>query len=44
MKKRTMILMVVGTAVLLSGCVNPDGSPNNTGTGALYGGAMAGRM
>ena len=27
-------------AVLLSGCVNPDGSPNNTGSGALIGGAM----
>jgi len=25
---------------LLSGCVNPDGTPNNTGSGALMGGAL----
>ena len=44
-----MILSVAGAAVLLSGCVSPDGSPDHTGTGALMGagtgafmGAMAG--
>lgn len=31
---------MAGMAVLLSGCVNPDGSPNNTGSGAIIGGAM----
>jgi outer membrane lipoprotein SlyB len=40
MKKRALILAMAGVAVLLSGCVNPDGSPNNTGSGALMGGAM----
>jgi hypothetical protein len=27
-------------AVLLSGCVNPEGSPNNTGSGVLIGSAF----
>jgi len=40
MKKRALILVMAGMAVLLAGCVNPDGSPNNTGSGALVGGAM----
>lgn len=40
MKKHALILAVAGTSVLLSGCVNPDGSQNNTGTGALIGGAF----
>ncbi len=40
MKKQILVLATVGMAVLLSGCVNPDGSPNNTGTGALTGAAM----
>jgi hypothetical protein len=39
-KRHTLILAAAGMAVLLSGCVNPDGSPNNTGSGALMGGAM----
>ena len=40
MKKYALIIPVAGMAVLLSGCVNPDGSPNNTGSGALIGGAF----
>jgi outer membrane lipoprotein SlyB len=40
MKRHTLILSVTGLAVLLSGCVNPDGSQNNTGSGALIGGAF----
>ncbi len=40
MNKHVLILVTTGAAVLLSGCVNPDGSPNNTGSGALMGGAM----
>jgi outer membrane lipoprotein SlyB len=38
MKKHALILSVAGMAVLLSGCVNPDGSANNTGSGVLIGG------
>jgi len=30
---------VTGVCVWLTGCVNPDGTQNNTGTGALVGGA-----
>src|ERR1700677_1396149 len=37
MKRHTLILSAAGMAVFLSGCVNPDGSQNNTGTGALVG-------
>ena len=40
MKHHSLILAVAGSAVLLAGCVNPDGTQNNTGTGALVGGAM----
>ena len=39
-KQHALILAAAGSAVLLSGCVNPDGSQNNTGTGALIGGAF----
>ena len=49
MKRHILILTVAGMAVVLSGCVSPDGSADNTGTGALLGagtgafmGAMAG--
>ena len=49
MKKQLLISTLAGLAVLLSGCVSPDGSADNTGTGALIGagtgafmGAMAG--
>src|ERR1039457_4553673 len=47
MKRHTLILSVASLSVLLSGCVNPDGSTNNTGTGALIGaaaGALAGGL
>lgn len=37
MKRHTLVLSVAGMAVLLSGCVSPDGTPDNTGTGALVG-------
>jgi uncharacterized protein YcfJ len=37
MKRHTLVLSVAGMAVFLGGCVNPDGSQNNTGTGALVG-------
>ena len=38
---RTIGVTVVSVAlVLTTGCVNPDGTPNNTGMGALIGGAM----
>jgi uncharacterized membrane protein YebE (DUF533 family) len=40
MNKHALILAMAGMAILLGGCVNPDGSPNNTGSGALMGGAM----
>jgi outer membrane lipoprotein SlyB len=39
-KKHGLILATAVMTVLLSGCVNPNGSPNNTGSGALMGGAM----
>jgi hypothetical protein len=39
-KKQTLMLGIAGIAVVLSGCVNPDGSPNNTGSGVLTGGAV----
>ena len=41
MKRHTLILSVAGLSALLSGCVNPDGSTNNTGSGALIGGVLA---
>ena len=37
MKKPLLISGVASLAVLLGGCVNPDGTTNNTGTGALIG-------
>jgi outer membrane lipoprotein SlyB len=40
MKRRTLILTAASLAVLLTGCQNPDGTQNNTGSGALIGGAM----
>ncbi|HXI70304.1 MAG TPA: YXWGXW repeat-containing protein [Verrucomicrobiae bacterium] len=40
MKTRLLILTVAGAAVLLSGCMNPDGTQNNTGSGAVIGGAV----
>jgi outer membrane lipoprotein SlyB len=40
MKFRPLILTVAGLAVLVTGCQNPDGTQNNTGSGALIGGAI----
>jgi len=38
---RTIGVMVVSLAlVLTTGCVSPNGTPDNTGTGALIGGAL----
>jgi len=34
------ILCLAGVSVLLAGCQNPDGTQNNTGSGALIGGAF----
>ena len=39
MKTQALILVLAGSAVLLAGCQNPDGTQNNTGSGALIGGA-----
>ncbi len=33
-------LILAASAVVWTGCVNPDGSQNNTGSGALIGGAF----
>lgn len=40
MKRKALILSVAGLAVGLTGCVNPDGSQNNTASGALIGGGI----
>ena len=40
MRMSKYILALSGVAVFLTGCVNPDGTQNNTGTGALVGGAL----
>ncbi len=40
MIKGSLAIMLAASSVLLSGCVNPDGSANNTGTGILAGGAF----
>ncbi|MGA2870919.1 MAG: P-loop NTPase [Verrucomicrobiota bacterium] len=40
MRKHALVLILAGSAVVLSGCVNPDGTPNNTGSVALIGGAL----
>jgi len=40
MKASTIGLILAASAVAWTGCVNPDGSPDNTGTGALMGGAI----
>ena len=34
------VAVVSWVLMLMTGCVNPDGSQNNTGTGALIGGAI----
>ncbi|MEK7707680.1 MAG: hypothetical protein AAB380_06765, partial [Verrucomicrobiota bacterium] len=40
MKIHTLTLALATSAVVLTGCVNPDGTQNNTAGGALIGGAM----
>ena len=40
MKTNPLIITLAGAAVLLAGCQNPDGTQNNTGSGALLGGAF----
>ena len=40
MKKQLLVLTLASSAIFLSGCENPDGSVNNTGSGALIGGAI----
>lgn len=39
-KVKALVLMLAGSAVVLTGCQNPDGTQNNTGSGALIGGAF----
>lgn len=40
MKTSAISLILAGSAVVWTGCENPDGSPNNTAGGALLGGAI----
>lgn len=40
MKMQVLTLAIAASAVVWTGCVNPDGSQNNTGTGAVIGGAF----
>jgi uncharacterized protein YcfJ len=40
MKKQLLVLAMVGSTILMTGCQNPDGTQNNTGSGALIGGAL----
>jgi outer membrane lipoprotein SlyB len=40
MKLPAVGLILAASAVVWTGCVNPDGSPDNTGSGALLGGAL----
>jgi outer membrane lipoprotein SlyB len=40
MKWHTLTLSVAAVAVLVTGCETPEGTPDNTGTGALMGGAI----
>src|ERR1035437_9126352 len=37
MKRSTTIFTAAALAVVMTGCVNPDGTQNNTGSGALIG-------
>lgn len=37
---KTMMVVVLSGAMALSGCTNPDGTTNNTGTGAIGGAAL----
>src|SRR5580658_6026709 len=40
MKIKVLVWLLSGLAVVLTGCQNPDGTQNNTGSGALIGGAF----
>src|SRR5471032_1471397 len=40
MKWHTLILTAAVSSTLVTGCVNPNGSPDNTGSGALSGAAV----
>lgn len=40
MKWHPLTLAVAAVAVLMTGCYTPEGTPDNTGTGALVGGAV----
>jgi outer membrane lipoprotein SlyB len=40
MKIKVLVWLLSGLAVVLTGCQNPDGTQNNTGSGALIGGAL----
>jgi outer membrane lipoprotein SlyB len=40
MKLNALVLVLSGAAVVLTGCQNPDGTQNNTASGALIGGAL----
>ena len=40
MKIKALALLFAGLAVVLTGCQNPDGTQNNTASGALIGGAF----
>ena len=40
MKKKALVYILAVSTVVLTGCVNPDGTQNNTGSGALIGGVV----
>jgi outer membrane lipoprotein SlyB len=40
MKANTLVFTLAVSAVVLTGCQNPDGTQNNTASGALIGGAL----
>ena len=40
MKTNTLVFAMAVSAVVLTGCQNPDGTQNNTASGALIGGAL----
>jgi outer membrane lipoprotein SlyB len=40
MKKQALVCLLAASLAVLTGCVNPDGTQNNTAGGALIGGAL----
>lgn len=40
MKRQLLVLTLASSTIFLAGCQNPDGTQNNTGSGALIGGAL----